>query len=354
MARRPEAAKADLQKTLIRLRQNDTLFQRSCCGGVSIMNRCAGLGLSTGGVAAILMATGCTAAGSSTPVAIQSASVQAQRLQTRSGGTWAKSVFVSDHFLNKVYQFADSKNGAVIGTITDSKSPSGLDMDAKGNLYVAAEGDYGIKIYAPNTYTAMATLNDPNEFITAVAACPNGTVYATNEFNTSQGAGNVVIYAPGAKNPTGTVPDSNIYSAQFASCDKNNVLWFTYLNAAHTMQVASYDGATVKEYGNLGLGGADSASGIQAMSNGYLAIGNTAVGINRYNDPPNKQTTRALGCRVGNAITFAFAGSDRAIFEVDSSKSVEKCDRNGAELYTIGQGILETAFYVYAFPAGNN
>jgi hypothetical protein len=228
-------------------------------------------------------------------------------------------------------------------------------MDANGNLYVASEGDYGINVYAPNTYKAMKTLSDPNEYITAVAVCPNGTVYATNEFNTSRGPGNVEIYAPGSTEPTGSVPDSNIYNAQFASCDKNDVLWFTYLNASYQMRVASYDGVTVTEYGNLGLGDADSASGIQAMSDGYLAIGNTDVGINRYGDPPKKDgVTRALGCRVGDATAFAFDRADDDIYEVDSSESVAKCNRNGEELYTIGQGVLDTASYAYAYPPGND
>jgi hypothetical protein len=262
---------------------------------------------------------------------------------------------VSDHFVSKVYQFADSKQGSLLGTITDSAGPSGLDMDASGNLYVAAEGDYGINVYAPNTYTAMKTLSDPDEYITAVAVCPNGTVYATNEFNTSNGPGSIVIYARGSTKPTGKVPDSKIYSAQFASCDKNDLLWFTYLNSDYEMQVASYNGHKVKEYGNLGLGDADSASGIQAMSDGYLAIGNMQVGINRYGDPPKKQgVTHALGCRSGPSTVFAFDRADKDIFEVDSSESVAKCDRNGAELYTIGQGVLDTASYAYAYPAGND
>jgi hypothetical protein len=306
--------------------------------------------------AAMLVASGCSAGGGSVPLgAGQAARPQVQRLETHASGTWAKSVFVSDHFVSKVYQFADSKKGEVIGTITDSAGPGGLDMDAKGNLYVASEGDFGINVYAPNTYTAMKTLSDPNEYITAVAVCPNGRVYATNEFNTSQGPGDLVYYAPGSTEPTGTFSASKLLSAQFASCDKNNILWFTYLDTGYQMQVASYDGHKVREYGNEGLGDADSASGIQATSGGYLAIGNTYVGINRYNDPPSKGgPTRALGCRTGEAIAFAFDRADRDIFEVDSSTSIAKCDRNGAQLYTIGQGILETAGYAYAFPAGND
>jgi hypothetical protein len=309
-----------------------------------------------GAVAAMLVATGCSGGIGSTPPATgQTVLSQTQRLHANGGGTWAKSVFVSDHFLSKVYQFADSKKGAVIGTITDAPGPVGLDMDADGNLYVASEGAYGIKVYAPNTYTAAETLNDPNEFISAVAVCPNGTIYASNEFGFNQAPGNIVSYAPGSTNPTGTVPDSNIYSAQFGSCDKNNVLWFTYLNASYKMQVASYDGVTVTEYGNQGLGGADSASGIQTMTDGHLAIGNTYVGINRYSDPPAKRgPTKALGCRVGSAIAFAFDRADKDIYEVVSSKSIEKCDRSGRQLYSIGQGVLKTASYAYAFPAGNN
>jgi hypothetical protein len=304
----------------------------------------------------LLVASGCASGSGSVPVAgAQAARPQTRRVEIGNGGTWAKSVFVSDHFASKVYQFADSKKGEVIGTITDSAGPGGLDMDAAGNLYVASEGDYGINVYAPNTYTLTKTLNDPNEYIAAVAVCPNGTVYATNEFNTSQGAGDVVYFAPGSTEPTGTVSVSKLLSGQFASCDKNNILWFTYLDTSYLMQVASYDGHKVREYGNEGLGGADSASGIQAMADGYLAIGNASVGINRYNDPPRKGgRLRALGCRTGGSIAFAFDRGDEDIFEVDSSTSIAKCDRNGAQLYTIGQGVLETAGYAYAFPAGNN
>ena len=103
---------------------------------------------------------------------------------------WANSVFVSERFGNEVLQFADAANGAVLGTITDTTGPTGLDIDASGNLYVAALGDpSSIRIYAPGTYTAAKTLNDPGEYINAVAACPNGTIYAANQFNTNSGNG---------------------------------------------------------------------------------------------------------------------------------------------------------------------
>jgi len=228
-------------------------------------------------------------------------------------------------------------------------------MDSRGNLYVAAEGDYAIKVYAPGSYTATSTLSDPGEFISAVAVCPNGTVYAANEFAFNQQPGNVAIYAPGATSPSGTVPDANIYSASFASCDKNNVVWFTYTNFSFEMEVGSYDGSKVTDYGNLRLGMANSASGIRALSIGDLAIGNRDVGINLYRDPPKKSDpSRPLGCRVGSAITFSFDRADRHIYEVDSSESVQKCDRSGKEVYVIGEGTLDTADDVYAFPAGNN
>jgi hypothetical protein len=306
--------------------------------------------------AAVLVGAGCSSGSGGLPTpGVAMALPQAQRPQRQGGSTWAKSVFVSDHFASKVYQFADSDKSEVIGTIADSAGPGGLDMDAKGNLYVASEGDYGVNVYAPNTYTAMKTLSDPNEYIAAVAVCPDGRVYATNEFNTSRGPGNVVYYSPGSTKPNGSVSTANMLSAQFASCDKNNVLWLTYLDTSYQMQVASYDGHKVKGYGNESLGNADSASGIQALSNGYLAIGNASVGINRYNDPPGKGgPTRALGCRTGGAIAFAFDRADKDIFEVNSSTSIAKCDRNGEQLYTIGQGVLETAGYAYAYPAGND
>lgn len=70
--------------------------------------------------------------------------------------------------------------------------------------------------------------------------------------------------------------------------------------------------------------------------------------------PKQRVETLALGCRVGVATTFAFDRDDKNIFEVDSSESVQKCNRSGTELYTIGQGVLDTASYVYAFPAGND
>jgi hypothetical protein len=268
---------------------------------------------------------------------------------------WAKSVFVSDHFVSKVYQFADAANGRVLGVITDAAGPAGLDMDAKGNLYVAAEGDYGIKVYAPGTYSAKETLSDPGEFISSVAVCPNGTVYAANEFAFNQKPGDVAIYAPGATSPTGTIPDANIYSAAFVACDGHNVVWFTYQNSGNQMQVASYDGKAVSEYGNESLGPADSASGIRALPGDGLAIGNTSVGINFYHDPPRKSDPgRPLNCRVGSAITFSFDRNDEHIYEVDSSEYVEKCDRSGKEAYTIGQGTLDTAADVFTYPAGNS
>jgi hypothetical protein len=305
--------------------------------------------------ATVLTAAGCGGA-QLAPAQDSSAALQQVRAKAHADATgWAASVFVADAFAGKVYQFADAANGSLLGTIADSSQPNGLDMDANGNLYVAAEGNAAIKIYAAGTYSASASLSDPGEFVIGVAVCPNGFVYAVNQFNTSNGPGNIKYYAPGKTSPSGIVPDTNVYEGVAAACDSKNVLWFLYQTKAGATNLASFDGKKVHEYGDRGLGGADSGVGVRALLAGGLAIGNLSTGVNLVGDPPKKKGTgKSVGCRAGSPSTYAFGQTDGDIYELNSADSyAEKCDAGGGTVYTIGDGTLQFPSGIYVYPPAN-
>jgi len=281
--------------------------------------------------------------------------------KTKKPSKWKPSVFVADYeggasYTGALYQFSPiSKKATVIGTITDSINPQGLDADSHENLYVAATGSLSVNVYAPNTYTATSTLSDSGGYPVSVGVAPDGTTYAANIFNSSFGPGNIEIYAPGATSPTGTVPDSNIDSARFLAVDGSGTLWYDYLDDSGYTGVASYapGTGTVTEYGSLGIG---FPGGVRITKDNYLVISDQYVGAEFFHNPPQQgDPFLTVSCGAGDPVSFSFNKTDKDVFISDASNAqIEVCSAaKGKLLYDFGSGSLVLPIDAYVIPAGN-
>ncbi len=130
------------------------------------------------------------------------------------GATSGPLFFASDELTSTVEVFSATTHaevGLIAGTV-----PSGLAVDAAGNIYVADEGfiSGGQRIveFAPRARKPLRILSDQGFQPVGLAVGSDGTVYVANDcaFAPSFGgcagaAGNVVTYAPGATQPSQTL-----------------------------------------------------------------------------------------------------------------------------------------------------
>jgi hypothetical protein len=280
-----------------------------------------------------------------------------QPIGPKKSATWKASVFVSDYggasSTGAVYQFAPNKTGKVLGTIKDVVNPQGMDMDSKGDLWVASTGSYQVNEYTPGTYTASTVLSDPNEFPVSVAVCPNGTVYVMNAYNVSFGPGDIEIYAAGATSPSGTISDANIYVPYFAACDANNVLWFDYANFNFYTAVASYDGSTVTEYGTLNIG---FPGGIRVGKNGTtLGIDDQYEGVELFTKSDVSAGPYFTLPVSDVPVSFSFNKKQTDVWVADygQTDALEYVLKTSKEAVAVGAKTLQAPTDALVYPPGN-
>jgi hypothetical protein len=294
----------------------------------------------------------------SAPAGVRTAASEVAAVASgKKSAAWKTSVFVSDFGANNssgaVYQFAPSKAGKILGTINDVVNPQGLDMDAKGDLWVASTGSYSINEYAPGTYKASTVLNDTGWFPVSVAVCPNGTVYALNSYDVSFGPGEIAIYAAGSTTSSSTVPDANVYVPYFGACDQNNVFWYDYADFNFDFNVASYNGSTVTEYGSLGIG---FPGGIRIGNNGTtLGIDDQYAGVDLFTES-NPSAGPYLTLPVANdPVSFSFNKTQANVWVADygSTDVLEFVLKTGKQTVAEGAKTLKVPTDALDYPLGN-
>jgi hypothetical protein len=98
---------------------------------------------------------------------------------------------------------------SLIGQITDGIDwPSGLAIDAKGNLYVSNFMGGQVTVYPPGETSPSLTLNVPDS-PAGVAVGSNGYVYVAEAY-----AGGIDVYPPGATSPSRRLANQSLGSAQ--------------------------------------------------------------------------------------------------------------------------------------------
>jgi streptogramin lyase len=149
-------------------------------------------------------------------------------------------VYVSDNSQVLIY---DSATQTQIGTISQGiGGPTGEDVDASGNLYVANSNDgNGVEFLAGQSSPAN-TFSSPGNNPWDITKCPDGTVYVA-----PLGSQDVAIYANGSSSPTGTIANSDSGGNFAVHCDPSANVYVLYYSD-------QYGAARVKEYGPGGAG----------------------------------------------------------------------------------------------------
>jgi hypothetical protein len=132
-------------------------------------------------------------------------------------------VYVSDDGTNDVYAYSYTTQ-TLEGTLTGFNEPSGLCVDASGDVFVTNVYDQDILEYAHGGTTAIATLSDTNEYPVGCSIDPTtGNLAVANVFGGSQ-LGNVAIYADAQGTPV-TYADPKIGFLDFDGYDDQGNLF---------------------------------------------------------------------------------------------------------------------------------
>jgi hypothetical protein len=81
----------------------------------------------------------------------------------------------------------------------------GMDVDSKGNLWIATQASNSILEYPRGATSPSLTLSDPGYIPFFVKVGQRGTIYVSNYGSTTNGPGNIVIYSKGSTTPTKTL-----------------------------------------------------------------------------------------------------------------------------------------------------
>lgn len=106
----------------------------------------------------------------------------------------ATRVYVSDKTHNIVAIF--DGNGKRVGTIGSTGGlnyPQNLFVDARGDLWVANQGDHDVLMFPPGSPYATVSLADHKNLPADVTICSDGTIFVANVFS-PDGGGDITVY----------------------------------------------------------------------------------------------------------------------------------------------------------------
>ena len=215
-------------------------------------------------VAALGVFTACSGGSHPLPVA---GSMPATERAPRGWPAAAKKpiLFVADLQNNVVHLYdPNTPNAQPEGSITDGvEAPSGLAVDAKGNLYVNNIGNSqggDIAIYAPGKSKPRTTIKTTGYY--GIAVDSKGDIFATSV------AGSVYGYKPGAKKPFETI--GGFTNPVGIAIDSKNNIWVADDTASKVYTIP----AGTKTVKNAQLAGIDGPDGLCFGTADTLYVGN--------------------------------------------------------------------------------
>jgi len=108
-------------------------------------------------------------------------------------------LYVTDEGNYNVYVY-DYPSGALVGTLSNVSSPTGLCVDKKGNVFVTEYNGQAVLEYKHGGTNPVQQLNDNGQPVGCSIDPTTGNLAVANDMATSGGYGNIVIY----KHATGT------------------------------------------------------------------------------------------------------------------------------------------------------
>jgi hypothetical protein len=173
--------------------------------------------------------------------------VQPKGWMSKDVATGDSLLYASQFFTSDIQVYRQSGTGqSPVGTIVNGViNPQGMTVSSNGDLYVANTGANNILVFHKGRLNPYRTLADPNQFPVDVAVAADGTVYASNIFDTSAVAGSVSKYAPGANSPTATYAVPNNLKVLFDALNDDGTLYVNYidLNSGLGAMVKFYPGS---------------------------------------------------------------------------------------------------------------
>jgi hypothetical protein len=163
------------------------------------------------------------------------------------GGSGLALLYVSQFYTSDIQVYRQTGTGqSPVGTIVNGViNPQGMTVTANGDLYVANTGANNILVFKKGHLNPYRTLSDSGQYPVDVAVDTDGTVYASNIFDTNAIAGSVSVYAPGANSPTANYAVPNNLKVLFDALNDSSTLYVNYidLNTGLGAMVKFYPGS---------------------------------------------------------------------------------------------------------------
>jgi len=217
-------------------------------------------------------------------------------------------------------------------------APTGMAIDAAGNLYVADNAGQGVKghvfwtvtVYARGGSSVIRTYKDGVQTPTDVAVAPDGTVYVANLVSA------VTVYAPGSLHPSRTLQAPAGDSPVAVAADANGNAYVSYVNQTSGAVYEYAPGATRGK--NLGIPFSGNPHGLALDRNGDLIVA--------VSNAPNP----------GSSVEVFAPGSTKPKLTLTGpfQPFMVALSRKEGRLFVAdyGSGNNDGGVYVYSYPAG--
>jgi hypothetical protein len=179
-------------------------------------------------------------------------------------------LYISDVGTNDVYVYSYSQ-GKLVGTLKGFSRPSGLCVDAAGDVFVTELNAFKVREYAHGGTRPLATLSDPGEDPGDCSIDPTtGNLAVSNVSTPSSDPGDVVIY----KNARGIATiyrDPEISYDEFCGYDNQGNLYVDGMKSGAFQFAELPSGKTT--FTNITLNESFSYGGAAQWDGKYMAVG---------------------------------------------------------------------------------